>query len=134
VKTFLRVVAMFSALALGACDATPAGVNGGVLPGAKGNVQFALVPQGPVSEGNNTFSMKLVDVRTMQPVTGAMLTLHTLMPAMGHQTLEGTVEEQTPGTYVLSGIVFDMPGDWALRVQASSSAVADEVEFPLNVP
>src|SRR5258708_33625415 len=108
VKRF-SVLAALLAFGLAACDVAQAGMNGGALPGAEGNVDFALVPQELVAEGRNDFSMTLVDVHSQKLLSGAMVTLRTTMPAMGHETVEGTVEEPNPGLYVLRGVVFDMP-------------------------
>lgn len=121
-------------LALASCDVPLGGSTGGVQAGTQGKVNFALQPMTSVAEGKNDFSMSLIDVRTHKPIVGANGTVRTLMPAMGHETSEATVEEPTSGAYVLRGVVFDMPGDWAIRIQIKRDAITDEVQFPFSVP
>jgi len=132
--TYSRVVAALLVMALSACDVPLPGENGGALSGSAGNVEFILVPQTPVVQGANDFSMTLVDVHTLEPLTGAKITLQTTMPETSRHTSEGVVQERTAGSYLLRGIVFDEPGDWAVRVHVKDAGITDEVEFPFNVP
>ena len=134
VKRFTIALAALGACGLMGCDVAPTTADGGTLSGTHQNIEFTLKPEAPVGEGTNAFTMTLLDTQTHQPVSGATVTLHTNMPAMGHQTNAGSVEEPTPGHYVLRGIVFDMPGDWAVRLQVASTSTTDEVEYPFNVP
>ena len=131
---YSRVVAALLAMALSACDVALPGENGGALSGTTGNVEFILVPQTPVVRGENDFSMTLVDVRTLEPLTGAKVTLQTTMPETSRQTTEGLVQERTAGSYLLRGIVFDEPGNWTVRVHVNGGGITDEVVFPFNVP
>ncbi len=78
------------------------------------------------------------------PVSGLALTIVPWMPAHGHgASVEPTVTEISPGTYVATPIDFFMAGEWELRTAITNAAdgggtdaamIDDSAAPTVNVP
>jgi hypothetical protein len=120
------------AFVLASCDATPSREGNALVEGDLGVLEFELVSD-RVAEGPNDFRLKVIGLEGRTPA----LSIRTLMPAMGHATDTAEVMETAPGEFALEGVVFDMPGAWAIRVRVAetgASETLDEAEFTLDVP
>ena len=66
--------------------------------------------------------------------TGLALAVVPWMPAHGHGTsVDPTVTETTPGTFVADPLVLFMPGSWELRLTTSGS-VDDTAKAVFEIP
>ncbi len=78
------------------------------------------------------------------PVSGLALTIIPWMPAHGHgASVEPTVTEISPGTYVATPLDFFMAGEWELRTAITNAAdggstdatmIDDSADPTVNVP
>ena len=78
------------------------------------------------------------------PVSGLALTIIPWMPAHGHgASVQPTVTEISPGTYVATPIDFFMAGEWQLRTAITNAAdggstdaamIDDSADPTVNVP
>ncbi len=121
------------------CTATGDAVSGdaapsGPTPGLRGAIVFDLSHEEAPREGPNRFRLALDEAGGTAPLDGANVSLQVVMPSMGHQTTSPDVIDLGSGNYVLPNVVFDMPGDWSLRIRVKKGAVVDELEFPFEIP
>ena len=73
------------------CMGDAAGAGGsaalnGPTPGAHGTLLFTLSPDRPTHEGPNRFHLDLDGAGSKAPFEGATISVHVVMPAMGHET------------------------------------------------
>jgi hypothetical protein len=84
-------------------------------------VAVRTAPQ-PPTRGGQSAEYRITRALSGEPA--AMLSLEVVpwMPSMGHGTaVVPSVEEVSPGTYLISNIYFYMAGHWVLRTTISSS-------------
>ena len=69
-----------------------------------------------------------------EPVTGAELAIGGGMPAHSHglPTAPRVTAEPAPGTYLVEGFRFQMPGSWIVTFDVLDGAVQDSVTFELE--
>lgn len=97
-------------------------------------VDIRTGPQQPPSRGTQTIELAIVDAMTNAPATGLTIVVVPWMPAMGHGTsLTPSVNEVSPGTYVITNVGFFMPGTWELRT-VISGPVADHAAPSFQIP
>ena len=70
-----------------------------------------------------------------EPVAGAELAIGGGMPAHSHglPTAPRVTAEPAPGTYLVEGFRFQMPGRWIVTFDITDGAVADSVTFELEL-
>jgi hypothetical protein len=84
------------------------------------NVAVRFSPR-PPAVGEDAAELSFTDANGA-PVTGIGLTVIPWMPAHGHGTsVNPTVMETTPGTFVASPLYLFMPGAWELRMTTTGS-------------
>ena len=97
----------------------------------------------PVRKGSPvTFTAKITNLVTNQPVTGAMTTPEVFLSDIHPAPNSGaSTTESPPGTYVIGPVMFDEPGKWTMRFhffEDCTDAVEDSphghVAFYVNVP
>ena len=87
----------------------------------------------PPSVGEDAAELSFTDANGA-PVTGIGLTVVPWMPAHGHGTsVNPTVMETTPGTFVASPLYLFMPGSWELRMTTTGS-VDDTATAAFELP
>jgi hypothetical protein len=97
-------------------------------------IEVRTSPEQPPSRGLASVELVIRDAATNAPRSGLSLSVLPWMPAHGHgASLQPTVAETAPGTYVISGVDFFMPGSWELRTTLSGS-IADHVEPSFEIP
>jgi hypothetical protein len=98
------------------------------------SVSYASSPAAPPM---NTIHSWNVTVKTPagDPVTGAMVMVSGDMPEHGHglPTEPEVTEETSPGTYLVEGMKFSMPGWWVVTFVIKSGSSQDTVTFNLRL-
>ena len=93
---------------------------------------FTLAPS-PPTIGKNRVDATLADA-AREPLVGAELDVELWMPAHGHgASSTPNAIESAPGQYQIDEIVYEMPGEWVLRVQVRSESTQDVFELPVVV-
>ena len=93
-------------------------------------VHFA--PSPPVV-GSDAVQLAFTDA-SGAAISGLALTVVPWMPAHGHGTsVDPTVTEMTPGTFVASPLYLSMPGSWELRMTTSGS-LDDTAKASFEIP
>lgn len=96
------------------------------------HIQVTIAPD-PPAMGKHTLTIQVTD-EAAQPVTGAAVTVHATMPAMGHgSTEEPVVTDKGAGKYEATPLTFQMPGTWRVTVKASKAAAAGELATTYEV-
>ena len=96
------------------------------------NVAVRFSPR-PPAVGEDAAELSFTDANGA-PVTGLGLTVIPWMPAHGHGTsVNPTVMETTPGTFVASPLYLFMPGSWELRMTTTGS-VDDTATAAFELP
>ncbi len=96
------------------------------------NVAVRFSPQ-PPAVGEDAAELTFTDANGA-PVSGIGLTVVPWMPAHGHGTsVNPTVTEMTPGTFVASPLYLFMPGSWELRMTTTGS-VDDTATAAFELP
>ena len=130
-------------LASGACGADPADPTqppsfgadpDQVLPSDSGSLTIALrYAPNPPSVGSDAVQVSLADANGA-PATGLSLTVIPWMPAHGHGTsVNPTVTETAPGTFIATPLYLFMPGSWELRM-TTHGAVDDTAKAAFQIP
>ncbi|MDI1431692.1 FixH family protein [Polyangium sorediatum] len=103
--------------------------------GLRGAMQFKLVPEAPLVQGENDLRLTLRDAETGAVVEGALIEVTAIMPAMGHEaTFAPAIEEAGDGAYAVRGLALSMPGRWDVHVRVEHQGTIDEVHFFYDVP
>ncbi len=84
---------------------------------------FLPDPDPPIT-GDNVVTIHLTD--DGEPVTGADIDVEPWMPGHGHGSPEHPEVIEDNGEYVVSNIVYSMPGHWELRVDVAVDDLTDE--------
>ena len=83
--------------------------------------------------GDNELTIHLMD-RDGADVEGADLGVEPWMPAHGHGSPETpVVEELGGGTYVVTNVVYSMPGHWEIRIEIKNGDVSDRMVVDYDV-
>ena len=83
-------------------------------------VEVRTAPTQPPARGSQSVELVVRRADSRDPVAGLTLDVQPWMPAMGHgASVRPEVTETAPGTYVLDGVNFYMPGTWELRTKIS---------------
>ncbi len=102
--------------------------------GTAGVFNFRLVESTPAppAKGNNTWRMQLSDLAG-NPVSGATLSVRTLMPDHGHASpVAATVTPTTDG-YQVAPLYLFMSGLWQVTISAKAGAQSDSAAFTFCV-
>lgn len=98
------------------------------------SVSYASTPAAPPMNRIHSWN---VTIRTPdgEPVTGAMVMVGGDMPEHGHglPTEPEVSGETSPGTYLVEGMKFSMPGWWVVTFDIKSGSSADTVTFNLRL-
>jgi hypothetical protein len=97
-------------------------------------IDVRTAPAQPPSRGLTSVQLVIRDAASGAPKAGLSLAVTPWMPAHAHgASLQPSVAETTPGTYLVSDVDFFMPGTWELRTTLSGS-IADHVEPSFDIP
>ncbi|MDI1443302.1 FixH family protein [Polyangium sp. 6x1] len=103
--------------------------------GLRGAMEFKLVPEAPLVQGENDLRLTLHDAATGKVVEGATIEVTAIMPAMGHEaTSPPSIEDAGEGAYAVRGLALSMPGRWDVHVKVEHQGTTDEVHFFYDVP
>jgi len=93
--------------------------------------EFRFDPN-PPEVGQNQLTLQLAAAQ--DPVLGASIQLSPYMPAHGHSSSQiPTVSELGDGSYLASGIVYNMPGTWELTIDVSADVGSDSFVLSSDV-
>jgi hypothetical protein len=129
----MRTTTILLLLGVAGCGVSTPAATDADQTGTHGEVEFRLRAPA-VGEGENSFTLELRDAQTHAPVSGAVPKVRTMMPSMGHASDSATIIESSPGVYSITGVVFDMPGGWVIRLAVQKDAVFDETQFAFDIP
>ncbi|MDI1476993.1 FixH family protein [Polyangium sp. y55x31] len=103
--------------------------------GLRGALEFKLVPEAPIMQGENDLRLTLHDAATGAVIEGASIEVTAIMPAMGHEATDApAIEEAGGGAYAVRGLALSMPGRWDVHVRVEHQGTTDEVHFYYDVP
>lgn len=92
----------------------------------------AKIDPDPPKVGENKIYLEIQD-KNGKGVEGAKLTVSPSMPAHGHgSSKDPKISEKGGGKYEVV-VVFQMPGEWVVKVEVSSSAGNGSAEFKYTV-
>ena len=87
----------------------------------------------PPTAGSDAAQLSFIDADGA-PVSGLALTVVPWMPAHGHGTsVDPTVTETEPGTFVAAPLYLFMPGSWELRMTIGGT-VDDTAKAAFEIP
>jgi hypothetical protein len=93
---------------------------------------FVSDPVEPVV-GTNRLEATITNQSSV-PVPGLTIAVQPWMPAHGHGSkVEPTVEERGEGRYDIDQIVYEMPGQWELRLEFAAAGIDDRFVLPYSV-
>lgn len=75
------------------------------------------------------------DAHTHSPATGLQIYVSGGMPDHGHglPTQPIMTHEETPGTYLIEGMQFHMPGQWTVTFDIGSQESSDKITFEVDL-
>ena len=128
---------MFPALgvlvALAGCGTPPANLDLALdKPTANGTYRVALVPPVDTVAINKMHAWQVkVSTPAGQPVQHARVDVDGGMPQHGHglPTHPRVTRELSPGTYLVEGMKFSMPGWWEVKLDVHAQPGDDKVTF-----
>lgn len=130
---------LFIGAALGMLSCGEGAVNGEegsqvlVSEEALFEAEFRADPDPPVS-GQNKVTMELKNADDGSPVTGAEVEVEPWMPGHGHGSPEvPEVSEEGGGKYLITNILYNMPGDWELRIDITADEGTDRFVLKYDV-
>jgi hypothetical protein len=102
--------------------------------GLRGAIEFTLIPEAPLVQGENDLQLTLRDAASGEVVQGASIEVTALMPAMGHEAAGApSIEEAGGGAYVVRDLALSMPGRWDVHVKVEHQGRTDEIHFFYDV-
>jgi hypothetical protein len=132
-----RLLAGFATSLLAACAGAPA-AQAPAWSRASPNGQFVVTLVPPQEIPLQDIHEWRVKVATAdgQPVTQALVYVNGGMPAHGHglPTRPQVTRELQPGTYLIEGMKFSMPGRWEILVAVQKVPASDVTPFEFDVP
>jgi len=98
------------------------------------SVSYASHPSSPPMNTIHSWGLT-VATPSGEPVTGAMIMVSGDMPEHGHglPTEPEVTGETAPGTYMVEGMKFSMPGWWVVTFRIQSGSREDSVTFNLKL-
>jgi len=89
----------------------------------------------PPLKGDNSWTIKVTDAASGDPVDGLTVDSDPQMPDHGHGTpkQETVTPGQNPGEYMLDPINLWMPGYWEVTINLSSGAASDSVMYKICI-
>ncbi|MCK6513124.1 FixH family protein [Myxococcota bacterium] len=120
-------------------EATPEG-SGAIrsLVTKEGTYRVVYVPApDPIPLNENfaiNFTVTYADGREMALPADLELKADATMPAHKHGMLQKpTIQKETTGKYKVDGMKFHMPGQWVMKVDLTSGAKTETVDFEINL-
>jgi YtkA-like len=85
------------------------------------SIEVRTAPQQPPKRGVTDVELVVLGADG-EPVEGLDLAVQTWMPQMGHgASTKPSIEDMGGGHYVVSNVVFFMPGNWELRTSIAGA-------------
>ncbi|GEM_PF-890352 len=123
----------------GSTETTPDG-SGAIrsLVTKEGTYRVAYIPApDPIPLNENfavNFTVTYADGREAALPADLELKADATMPAHKHGMLQKpTIQKETAGKYKVDGMKFHMPGQWVMKVDLTSGAKTETVEFEINM-
>lgn len=103
-------------------------------PGQGGALTFVLAESvpAPPAKGRNNWTVRVLD-RSGTALSGAAISVNSLMPAHGHSASTPAIVTPSGDSYTIAPITLFMPGLWEVKLDADASGIRDTVVFKLCI-